>query len=303
MKKEEEEIIKEFLADCSQRLSPKTVKSHRTTLNALRNYLIDVNIIYATKPEIRGFLNDLKARKRARSTIQGRLASLIAFYNFVHIYHDIDTVNLSDINIKEYPRSRWEGSGTDALTRQEVRRLIDAPDNIRDILLISVLYYCGLRADEITRITLDDLDQNNRTLSILGKGNKPRKVPYATALDRIIEIWLRRERRSYVNSDGPYFFPSKHGEQLTPNAIHRIVYENAVKAGIQEKIGERGDGSPIYKVHPHVLRHSYATHAIMDDIPLNHVQQYMGHSSITTTLRYTGDIGIFNSYYKGFKGV
>jgi site-specific recombinase XerD len=122
-------------------------------------------------------------------------------------------------------------------------------------------------------------------------------------LDRIINLWLKKERRSYVNADGDYFFPSKHGEKMTASAVYRIVHKNAEKAGIQEIIGTRGDGSPIYKVHTHVLRHSYATHAVEDDIPLNHLKEYMGHSQITTTLRYTGKIGIFSSYYKNFKGV
>jgi len=189
------------------------------------------------------------------------------------------------------------------LTRKEVRALIDAPDSIRDTLIVSLLYYSGFRCEEITKIELDNVDTNSRTIEIVGKGNKVRVVPFSQKLDRIMDLWLKRERRSYVSYDSPYFFPSKHGGQLTTSAVYRIVHKNAVKAGIQQIVGTRGDGSPIYKAHPHALRHSFAQHAVDDQIPLNHIQQYMGHSNITTTLRYTGLSGIFSSYYKNFKGV
>ena len=299
----EKELIKSFMDDCSQRLSKYTIKNHKTTLRTLKEFLGDINTVYATKIDIRRYLNDLKIRKRSRSTIEGRLNSLKSFYEYLRTFHDIDTVNLDDINIMDYPKSRWEGFGTDALSRKEVRALIDAANSIRNTLIIAILYFCGLRANEISNLKLEDINTKERTFSVIGKGDKPRTVPYASALDRIIDQWLKKERRSYVNQDGAYFFPSKHGKMLTTNAVYRIVFKNAVKAGIQKEIGRRGDGSVIYKVHPHTLRHSYATHLIEDDVPINHVQQYMGHSQITTTIKYTTNRGLFKSYHNNFKGI
>lgn len=303
MNKNEKDLINEYIEDCKKRLSHHTVKNHKSAIDSLKTFIGDVNIIYATKIDIRRFLNDLKYRKRSRSTIEGRLSSLNSFFKYIRTYHDTETVLLDDIDIMDYPKSRWEGYGTDALTKKDVRALIEAPDNIRDALIILILYYCGLRAEEITRIKIEDIDIKNRTIDIIGKGNKPRTVPYAKKLDKIIDLWLKRERTSYTNGDGPYFFPSKHGDKLTTSALYRIVYKSAEKANIQRILGKRADGSLIYKVHPHILRHSYATHAVEDGIPLNHVQEYMGHSNINTTLRYTGKSGIFKSYYKKFKGV
>lgn len=303
MSKNEKEILKDYINDCSQRLSNHTVKNHITTLRGFKQFLGETDICYATKIDVRRFLNDLKIRGRSRSTIGGRLSGLQSFFKYVHTYHGIETVDIADIDIMDYPKSRYEGFGTDALTRKEVRALIEAPNSIRNALIILLLYYCGFRADEITRIKVDDVDRTNRTIAIVGKGNKPRVVPYAEKLDRIIDMWLKKERRSYVNHDSPFFFPSKHGSQLTTSALFRIVHRNAVKAGIQKIVGRRGDGSAIYKVHCHVLRHSFAKHALDDEIPLNHIQQYMGHSNITTTLRYTGQSGVFKSYYSKFKGV
>jgi site-specific recombinase XerD len=303
MSKNEKEILEDYRNDCSQRLSRHTVKNHTSTLRGFKRFLGDTDICYATKIDVRRFLNDLKIRGRSRSTIEGRLSCLLSFFKYVNTYHGIETVNLSDIDVMEYPKSRYEGFGTDALTRKEVRALIEAPNSIRNSLIILLLYYCGFRADEITRIRVEDVDRTNRTITIVGKGNKVRSVPFVSALDRIMELWLKKERRSYVNHDSPFFFPSKHGSQLTASAVFRIVHRNAVKAGIQKIVGKRGDGSPIYRVHPHSLRHSFAQHALDDEIPLNHIQQYMGHSNIMTTLRYTGQSGVFKSYYDKFKGV
>lgn len=303
MTKSEEYLINLYLLDCEQRLSPKTVKNHKITLRCLKEFLGNVNIIYATKIDIRQFLNDLKNRKRAQSTIKTKLSSLKSFYRYLRTYHKIETVDLDDIEIMDYPKSRWEGFGTDAIDRNDVRALINAADSIRNTLIISIIYYCGLRAEEVTRIKLEDVDRVNRTISILGKGDKPRVVPYAKKLDHIITLWLKKERRSYVNTDESFFFPSKHGNQLTTSAVYRIIHRNAEKAGIQKTLGKRGDGSLIYRVHVHTLRHCFAQHCVEDNIPLNHIQEIMGHSNITTTLRYTGKKGVFNPYYQMFKGI
>jgi integrase/recombinase XerC len=303
MKKKEKEIINEYLDDCRKRLALNTVENYKSILSSLKGFLGDVNILYASKIDIRRYLNDLTCRGLARSTIGGRISALNSFYKYVRTFHGLDTITLDEFDIHDYTRSKWEGSGTEPLSKIEVRLIIDAAKSIRDTLIISILYYCGLRANEITLITLDDIDVEKRELMILGKGNKPRIVPYSSSLDRIIRLWIHKERISYVHQNGPYLFPSKHGEQLTTSAIYRLVIKAAEDSGVQKIVGERGDGTKIYKVHPHIFRHSYAAHAVKDGIPLIYLQQYMGHNRINTTLAYTGMGGLFEIYQQQFKGV
>lgn len=303
-KKAMSELIQLYLEDCNARLlSPHTVKSHKTSLKAFDAFLGKIPLVNTTKSDIRRFLNTLKQRGRARATISVRLSAIRSFFKYLENYHDIIGPSLDDIDIDDYPKSTWEGNGQDALTRNEVRALIEAPDNLRDTLIIAMLYYLGLRANELALLKVERVDTENRVIKVVGKGNKPREVPFSSKLDRAINQWLYCERKSYVNSDSPYFFLSKHGKHLCTKAIHEIVHKAAVNAGIQKVIGKRANGSKIFKVHPHILRHSYANHGVCDGIPLNLLQRMMGHRNISSTIRYAGESSVFETYHEKFKGV
>jgi len=302
-KKTADELVKEHLKDCEARLSPFTVKNHRICLNAFVKFLGNKSLKDATKNDVRRFLNDMKQRGRARSTLTGNFCVICSFFKYIEVYHGINMPSLDDIDIKDYSRGMWEGQKREALTKGEVRALIEAPDNLRDVLLIAMLYYLGLRVSEAAYLTNENVDTENRIIEVIGKGNKPRKIPYSSKLDRAIFIWLHKERKSYTNNNSPYFFLSKHGEHLNPKSISNMVHNYAKKAGIQKVIGRNADGKKIYRVHPHILRHSFATHAADDDIPLTLIQKMMGHSNLSTTIGYMGEQNGFKAYYDKFKGV
>jgi site-specific recombinase XerD len=301
-KNREDELIRLYLDDCRDRLSPHTVKCRQGTLKLFQNYL-NASLLSATKNQVRGFLNHLKRQGRARSTIANHLISLRMFYRYLDTYHDIVVPDLDDIDILEYPMATWEGKGQDALSRTEVKALIEAPDSLRNVLIIAFLYYTGLRVSELASLKIFDVDIDKREIQVIGKGNKPRCVPYHQVLDRAIYNWLHEVRAGYVHSSSPYFFPSKHGKHLRSQNIARIVHHAAETASIQRVVGWRSDGKPMYKVHPHILRHSYATHLVEDGIPLVDVQMMMGHSCVSTTLRYCGESSAFINYHQNFKGV
>ena len=298
-----EEYVSKYIEDCKARLSPRTVTSYQTSLRIFGKFLGSQPLTNAIKMDVRRFLNDLKKNKRARSTISLRLSALQSFYRYLETYHDMIVPRLADIDINDYPLSTWEEKGQDPLTRNEVRALLEAPNSLRNVLILFVMYFMGLREAEVAGLKIEDVNTVERTMNVLGKGNKPRTVPYSSKLDRAIQLWITCERRSYVTADSPYLFPSMHGKKLTTKAIYDIVFDSAVKAGIQKVVGTRGDGSKIYKIHPHLLRRSYAVHAKEDDIPLNLIQMMMGHSNVTTTLRYTGENAAFKIYHERFKGI
>ena len=299
----DDHLVRKHLEDCSARLSPNTVKNHKVCLNKFRNFLDGRRITDATLIDIREFLNSMKEKGIARSTLSAELGVIRSFFRYIETYHHVVMPSLAGIDINSYPKARWEGQGQDPLTRNEVRSLIEAAENLRDTLIIAMLYYLGLRVKELALLKIENVDINNRVVEVIGKGNKPRKVPYSSRLDRPIHQWLFVERRSYVNCISNYFFPSMHDEHLRTNSVYGIVYKAATKAGIQKVIGTRSNGSKMYKVHPHILRHSYATHASDDDIPLYLIQQMMGHTHLRTTLKYAGELSPFKSYHEKFKGV
>lgn len=298
-------FVEEYLEDCEARLSPNTVAAYRCGLKAFEKFLDRKPAEEATNLDIRRFLNSVKSKRRTRSTIGLYLSAIRSFYGYLEDYHDIASPKLR-MRPEDYQAESWEGSGRDSLSRGEIRALIEAPDSLRDTLLIAMLYYTGARAGEMANLKIGDVDTEKRVIGVVGKGNKRRRVWYPPKLDRLMDLWLKRERRSYVNSEGSdYFFVSKFGGTLAPETIFRIVHAAAEKAGIQKTVAVKADGQKIHKVKPHVLRHSFATHAAEDGVPDRHIQRILGHRRMDTTMGYMKEAEevIIKSLYKNFKGV
>lgn len=299
-------LVNEFLRDCEARLSPNTVECYAIMLRAYEKFLNGKRVEDATSQDMRHLLNHLKKKGRGRSTIRLCLAACKSFYKYLEDCHGIDVPKLGRIGPRDYRPEPWEGLGREALSRGDIRALIEAPDSLRDTLLIAMLYYTGTRAGEIADLKIGDVDTEKRILEVVGKGNRRRKVWYPPKLDRLMDLWLKRERRSYVNSEGSdYFFVSKFGGKLAPETIFRIVHAAAEKAGIQKTVAVKADGQKVYKVKPHVLRHSFATHAAEDGVPDRHIQRILGHSKMSTTMGYMKESegAILKSLYENFKGV
>ncbi|KXB08198.1 hypothetical protein AKJ58_00590 [candidate division MSBL1 archaeon SCGC-AAA385D11] len=298
-------LEEEYLEDCKARLSPHTVKSHECCLREFRGFL-GKPVGKATKLDVRNFLNDLKSRGRARSTIAHKLAAIRSFFSYIREYHRVDTPDLSNVKVKDYPMSRWEGRGCVALEKSDIIKMLETVESLRNTLIIALLYFTGLRAHELAKIKLDSIDTEQRIIAVVGKGDKPRKVPYHPLLDRSLQLWIDRERKSYASSGrSPYLFPSKHGDRLTSNTIRRIVVAAAEEAGVQEIMGERADGGKIHKANPHAFRRSFATHGAESGIPLEDLRRMMGHSKQETTLIYIKESmeRTFKSYHENFEGI
>jgi integrase/recombinase XerD len=171
------------------------------------------------------------------------------------------------------------------LTAEEVRALLAAPDTrrfkgLRDRTLLSLTYSSGLRATEVTTLRLGDLDLSRGVVAPVGKGEKRRFVPTgAVALDDLAKYLSERANRmgtsGTAESRSGLVFPSPRGRPLTRQAFWKIVRRHAVAAGL----GAR--------VHPHQLRHSFATHLVSGGADLRSVQIMLGHSDISTTEIYT----------------
>lgn len=299
------ELEETYLRDCKKRLSQHTVKGHKCCLKEFRKFL-GKPVEKATKLDVREYLNDLKSGERARSTIAHKLAAIRAFFSYIQEYHQVDAPDLSGIRVEDYPKSRWEGKGRVALKRLDIIKILEAVKPLRDTLIIALLYLTGLRADELAKIKVEDIDTERRIIRVVGKGDKPRKVTYLSLLDGPLQHWIDHERKSYVSSEKSlYLFPSKHGDHLNPNSIRRIVDDAAERAGVQEVMGKRADGGKIHKANPHAFRRSFATHGAEFGIPLDDIRRMMGHSKLETTLIYIKESveKVFKSYHENFKGI
>lgn len=159
-------------------------------------------------------------------------------------------------------RRKYQGKGLksyerEPLSREEIRELIQVPDNLRDRLIIALLYDTGLRTNELADLKLSDIDPEKEMIKVVGgKRGRDRLVPYSREklgmVGMLVDFWLRKERGSYLDAgDDDHFFVSRHGKGLKPDEIRKIVRKAAEQAGIQK----------IHGVTPRILRHSFATHA------------------------------------------
>ena len=163
------------------------------------------------------------------------------------------------------------------LTLEEVEKLLNAPDTstpigIRDRAILELMYASGLRVSEVCNLKVEDLDFNQGLLFVKqSKGKKDRIVP----VNSVALNWINRYLRVRKHHS-PFLFLSTRGRPLTRQRIWQMIKEYAVKAGIDPK-----------KVHPHVIRHSFATHILLRGADLRSVQELLGHASIKTTQVYT----------------
>ena len=166
------------------------------------------------------------------------------------------------------------------LSPDAVQRLLDAPLNmgdleaIRDQAIFELLYSSGLRLAEVLRLTLQDVLGNPEELKILGKGSKERVVPVGKKAREALAIWLERRKEwdaGVVNS----VFLTKKGTCVSPRTIQRRLDNRAREVGLDQR------------VHPHVLRHSAATHLLESSGDLRAIQEFLGHQSLSTTQIYT----------------
>ena len=167
-----------------------------------------------------------------------------------------------------------------ALGEHDVLRLIEAPDatrlrGLRDRAMLSMTYAAGLRVSELVTLRLGDVDTSAGVVAALGKGQKRRLVPLGEIALHHLDAYLQARRSKSTQSPDPTLFPSPRGGPMTRQAFWKIVRRYARVAGVR--------GS----VHPHQLRHSFATHLLTGGADLRSVQAMLGHADISTTEIYT----------------
>jgi len=170
------------------------------------------------------------------------------------------------INIENPKKNK---SIPEVLTVNEIKRLIDVINNIKHKLIVRLMYGCGLRVGEIVRLMKKDFLFDEGLIHIkMAKGRKDRMVKIPKSLHQELLIF------SELNPDSKIFFVSGHGGTLTTSTIQAIVKKASEKAGIKKN------------VHPHTLRHSFATHLLENGVDIRIIQKLLGHSDIKTTQIY-----------------
>lgn len=217
-----------------------------------------------------------KGEGHKASTIARRLAAVRQFFRYLCLEH---VLSRDPSEFVENPRQ--ERKLPVYLTRAEVERLINSVSTAtvlgqRNRTMLELLYSCGLRISELTGLTLQDVDMETRFLTVVGKGNKQRLVPFGGRAAEMLDTWMRVSRHALLKGRSSRFvFLNNRGGSISRVGCWKIIRSCAEQAGIDKNIS------------PHVLRHSFATHLLESGADLRTVQELLGHADIATTQIYT----------------
>ena len=268
--------IKEYIVFISQvkNLSENTSKSYERDLKKLHLFLLDLNISEYSQISAEtcsAWVGSLYSQNNNPKSIQRHLSSAKGFFRFLKKNNLIES---SPFELISAPKS--SSTLPEVLSPEDVEQLLNfKPTNmieIRDMAIIELMYSSGLRVSETANINISDFEENKTFLRVLGKGSKTRLVPMGRFAITAINNWLI-EREKILNNTDALFLNSK-GTRLTVRSIQLRLKKMAVKQGLPP-------------IHPHMLRHSFATHMLESSGDLRTIQELLGHSSLSTTQIYT----------------
>jgi integrase/recombinase XerC len=259
-----------------RRLSPHTSSNYARDLRALADFMERGSLgdwSRVDSQHIRVFAARAHAGGLSPRSVQRRLSAVRGFFNYLLRERIVPSNPAVDIRA---PKAGKRLPGT--LDVDQLNHLLDVPPEnplaVRDKAIMELFYSSGLRLDELVGLDLAQLDLADRTVRVLGKGRKTRIVPVGRKAEAALRHWLR-DRVGLAHNEETAVFVGKNGTRLKHRAVQlRIAY------------WARRKGLPSH-VHPHLFRHSFATHLLESSKDLRGVQELLGHADISTTQIYT----------------
>jgi site-specific recombinase XerD len=237
---------------------------------------LDADPTTITHRLLRRYAAALSERRAAPATVARKLAALRSFFGMLREHGEIEA-NPADLLAAPKLRSALPS----VLAPEQISRLLDripasTPLELRDRALFEVAYASGLRAEELVRLDVGSIDFDAEQLRVEGKGSKTRMVPTGEPALKALGRYLERARTALSRGpDEPALFLSKSGRRLSTSDVRRRLSVWSRHAAMQGA------------VHPHVLRHSFATHLLEGGADLRSIQELLGHASVSTTQTYT----------------
>jgi integrase/recombinase XerC len=224
---------------------------------------------------LRAWIADMHGRGLSPSTVGRRLSAARSFFAWAERRGAVPVNPAKDVRHPKRSEQLPERLDVD-----EISAILEAPPadtlaGARDRALLELLYGAGLRVSEVVSLDVDDLDLRGRTLRVLGKGGVERVVPFGSKACRAVQHYLRAARELRRRHEQPALFLNLRGTRLSDRSVRRILNAAVERAAL------------LHGVHPHVLRHSFATHLLESGMDLRAIQELLGHARLTTTQRYT----------------
>jgi integrase/recombinase XerC len=268
--------IKEYLIFVSQvkNLSKNTTSAYERDLKKLAKFIDDLNL--SNYSEINNeicsaWIGNLYSQDNNPRSIQRHLSSAKGFFRFLKKNNLIESSPFELVSAPKSPSNLPE-----VLSPEDVEQLLNfKPSNlieIRDMAIVELMYSSGLRVSETVNINIGDFEEDMTFLRILGKGAKTRIVPLGKFAVNAINNWIIERDKILTKSDA--LFLNSKGSRLSIRSVQLRLKKMATKQGLPP-------------IHPHMLRHSFATHMLESSGDLRTIQELLGHSSLSTTQIYT----------------
>jgi integrase/recombinase XerC len=278
------QIISEYLSymESVKGCSLRTIEAYKNDLLRYANYCANHGIIpeAASAYEARSFIAELTAEKMAAASVNRHLSSIRGFYNWmVRLEKKTDNPCCSLRNIKmpvRLPHVLWEDEMADFASLPETTGILWPQ---RDKALIMAMYSGGLRISEVVSLSMTNISADLDEAKITGKGGKQRYVFFSdeavTAIQEYLPLRDERLKKAGIDGKKSALFISGKGRPISIPGVRWIISRYALHSSLGKNI------------HPHALRHSFATHLVNSGCDVRVVQEMLGHSSISTTQRYT----------------
>jgi integrase/recombinase XerC len=252
--------------------SPRTVEAYGSDLAQFFDHLAAHRMSYQSidHREIRAFMLDLSGR-RAPASLARTLSALKTFYRYAKHREWVSSNPAQRLRAPKLARRLPE-----ILRPEEITAVLEAPDDspsgLRDRALLELLYSSGLRVSELCGLDIENVDLMERLVRVMGKGRKERMVPIGRPACEALRSWIAA--RPKLASDASPLFIGVRGKRLSPRSVRLRLDQAVLKAALGRHL------------HPHLLRHCFATHLLQGGADLRSIQELLGHSSLSTTQRY-----------------
>ncbi len=263
--------------------SPLTIRSYTADLSEFLTYLGGPEVMLAPEQidhiTIRDFLSRLYEKGNGKSSVSRKLATIRSFFRFLHREGRISQNPARLVRTPKVPRKPPR-----FLTVEEVETILGLPKRstdrgARDAAMLELLYATGIRVGELVSLNVEDCSFDQRLLRVRGKGRKERIAPFgekaAQAIDNYLETRSRLLQRKRTAKEPNALFLNLRGSRITTRSVQRIL-EGYIR-----------QSSSLLNVHPHLFRHSFATHLLNRGADLRSIQELLGHENLSTTQIYT----------------
>lgn len=254
--------------------SPLTLENYARDIRHLFAAAGEVSLADIKSHQVRRFVAQLHGKGLGGKSLARMLSAWRGFYTYLIRDHHYTNNPCSGLRAPKSARNLPH-----TLSPDEAVRMVDIPTgddalSLRDKAMFELLYSSGLRLAELIGLNPDALEFNEGTIRVTGKGNKTRIIPLGSQAIIALQHWLT-VRSSFAKADEPALFISRNGVRISARSVQLRMKEWGLKQGIATN------------VHPHLLRHSFASHVLQSSGDLRAVQEMLGHASISTTQVYT----------------